>query len=494
LLPHRSAPPPPDDLPALRRWLEARPDVEQLLPIQIQEIVVASNALWQLPDVLRDLAAPRRLILAQDPTPMRRGADSLKPLVADVLRDSGYDTTVFAFPPSPDGQVHADLPGVALLRDAIGDEPATVVALGSGSVCDMAKQACHEADQAHGKRPCLVLVATATAVTAFTSNLSILLRDGVKRTYLSRYPDAVVCDLETLRDAPPAMTAAGLGDCCARFISYGDWYLSHQLGFVPLYSLAPWDMMGDDLDQAFLANGPAVAQGTLEGIAFVARQVLLAGLAQSVVRMTAPLSGTEHATSHVLDMGAHAWGRGFGLHGAQVGVATPLAAYAYELLLERFDPGRPRPASPDPTEQEQRVRAAFNQLDPSGRMATECWNDYGQKLAGWATAADRFDSVRERWDEEVAPELRRLVRPASTIRAILEGMGHPTRFADLTPSIPEEQSRFALANGHFMRKKFAVGDLLNWLKLGDQTLADDLLAFEARGWLPSPTRPGGRQS
>ena len=52
----------------------------------------------------------------------------------------------------------------------------------------------------------LVLVPTAASVTAFTSSLAVLLVDGVKRTRPSRFPDAVVCDLETLAAAPPAMT------------------------------------------------------------------------------------------------------------------------------------------------------------------------------------------------------------------------------------------------------------------------------------------------
>ena len=54
-------------------------------------------------------------------------------------------------------------------------------------------------------------------------------------------------DLETLASAPPAMTRAGLGDCVARFISYGDWYLAHQLGLVDRYSETPLALMGADL-------------------------------------------------------------------------------------------------------------------------------------------------------------------------------------------------------------------------------------------------------
>lgn len=470
------AAPPPDDLPALRRWLAARPDAADLAEVPIREIVVASDALVRLPALLDDLGAPGRLLLIQDDRPYRRAAADLKPFVHDLLVGAGRQVEVLTLPPGPDGLVHADLANVERGRAAIGGQATAVVALGSGTVCDVAKHACLMAEREDGARTVLTLVPTAASVTAFTSSLAVLLVDGVKRTRPSRFPDAVLCDLETLAAAPAAMTRAGLGDCVARFISYGDWYLAHQLGLVDRYSETPLAMMGEELDGVYLDQAPLVAGGTPAGLAFLVRQVLLAGLAQSIVRISTPLSGTEHVVSHVLDMGAHAWGRATALHGAQVGIATPLAARAYELLHERFDPGRPRPAPPAPAAVEARIGAAFAPLDPSGRMAAECWRDYSKKLALWAAAEARFDAVRSRWDDEVGRRLRELVRPAATIREILRRAEHPLRFADLDPSIPDAQARFALGHAHLIRERFVIGDLLWWLELAGPDLGDELLA------------------
>jgi glycerol-1-phosphate dehydrogenase [NAD(P)+] len=470
------AAPLPDDLPALRRWLAARPDASDLFALPIREIVVRSDALARLPGLLADVEAPRRVILVQDARPYRRAGADLKPLVHDLLAGAGYAVTALTLPPSPDGLVHADLENVERGRAAIGGQPTAVVALGSGSVCDVAKHACFTAEQQDGARTTLVLVPTAASVTAFTSSLAVLLVDGVKRTRPSRFPDAVVCDLETLAEAPPAMTRAGLGDCVARFISYGDWYLAHQLGLVDRYSETPLALMGADLDEIYLEHAPQVASGAPEGLAFLIRQVLLAGLAQSLVRISTPLSGTEHVVSHVLDMGSGAWGRPTALHGAQVGIATPLAARAYELLHERFDPGCARPAPPEPAAVEARIGAAFGPLDPSGKMAAECWRDYQKKLALWSASGARFDDVRERWDGEIAPRLRELVRPSATIREILRRADHPLTFEALDPPIPSEQARFALDNAHLIRERFVIGDLLWWLELTGPSLAADLLA------------------
>ena len=58
--------PPPDDLPALRSWLAARPDADLLADLPIREIVVRSDALTAWPDLLTELDAPRRVLLVQE--------------------------------------------------------------------------------------------------------------------------------------------------------------------------------------------------------------------------------------------------------------------------------------------------------------------------------------------------------------------------------------------------------------------------------------------
>ena len=142
--------------------------------------------------------------------------------------------------------------------------------------------------------------------------MAVLLKDGVKRTLPSRYPTAIISDLRVLASAPKAMTLAGLGDCCARFVAYGDWYLASVLGLVDFYSEVPLALL-NNLDTILLEAAPGIGQRTYKGEAILARALLLAGIAQSVVNMSAPISGTEHVTSHVLDMIAQHYHRGLAL-------------------------------------------------------------------------------------------------------------------------------------------------------------------------------------
>ena len=71
-----------------------------------------------------------------------------------------------------------------------------VLAVGSGVVTDIAKHGCFLYQQETVRR-CLCRLSTANSVSAYTANMSPTFVDGVKRTLDSRYPDALICDLET---------------------------------------------------------------------------------------------------------------------------------------------------------------------------------------------------------------------------------------------------------------------------------------------------------
>src|SRR5215213_9877005 len=115
------AAPPPDDLPALRRWHERRPDAADLFALPIREITVRSDALARLPGLLADLDAPPRVLLIQDDRTYTRAGVDLKPLVLDLLAGTGRRVDVLTLPPSPDGLVHADLENVERGQAAIGE-------------------------------------------------------------------------------------------------------------------------------------------------------------------------------------------------------------------------------------------------------------------------------------------------------------------------------------------------------------------------------------
>src|SRR5439155_2911758 len=458
----------PADIPAVKRWLAAQDDHQwQLRSVDIDEILIGPGVLLDLPFVLQraGVTPGSKVLLVVDETPMFREDIDLKRLVRDLLYVAGYDETTCHLEQEEYGLVHAEFEDVEGIL--WGLEPGTaLIALGSGTVTDIAKHAAYLYDQQHPEQSPIVYICipTANSVTAYAANMAVLLKDGVKRTFPSRYPTAIISDLRVLASAPQAMTLAGLGDCCARFVAYGDWYLASALGLVDFYSEVPLALL-NNLDTILLDAAPGIGQRTYKGEAILARALLLAGIAQSVVNMSAPISGTEHVTSHVLDMIAQHYHRGLALHGAQVGVATLTAARLYQNFLDTFDPKAVRFDACYPKHEhiQTHIYQLFQSVNPTGAMAEECWSDYSKKLGQWYDNRAFFEQFCQSWHSIHREKLGSLVCPPTVVQQILSSAGAPLIPQDLEPSINWEEYDFAVKNGHFIRSRFVLSDLLYFL-------------------------------
>jgi glycerol-1-phosphate dehydrogenase [NAD(P)+] len=462
----------PCDLPTLKRWLASQEAGSEnkdspLRPVDIGEILIGPDVLQQLPGVLQraGISSGSPVVLVMDEMPMFRGKEVLKPLVQALLDNAGYRVQPLWLAGDRYGLVHADFEQVRRVQAAI-TTGAAIVALGSGTVTDIAKHAAYLYDLAHPEQAGSVYICcqTANSVTAFAASMTVLLKDGVKRTLPSRYPTAIISDLGVLASAPESMTLAGLGDCCARFVAYGDWYLANTLGMVDLYSEVPLALL-DKLDVILLEYAASIGERSSQGEAVIARALLLAGIAQSIVNMSAPISGTEHVTSHVLDMIADRYQRRLVLHGAQVGVATITAARLYQRFLDTFDPQAVDIDACFPGESLARthVQQLFHQVDPTGAMARECWQDYHEKLVLWRGNRVHFEQFCTHWHDLHRPKLASLVCSPRIVHTILARAGAPLVCQDLEPAISQQEYDFAVQNGHFIRKRFVLGDLLYFL-------------------------------
>jgi glycerol-1-phosphate dehydrogenase [NAD(P)+] len=458
----------PANIPAVKRWLAAQDDHQgQLRSINIDEILIGPGVLLDLPFVLQraGVAPGSKVLMVVDETPILREDVDLKRFVRDLLYVAGYDETTCHLENDEYGLVHAEFDHVEGVL--WGLEPGTaLIAIGSGTVTDIVKHAAYLFDQQHPEqRPITyICIPTANSVTAYAANMAVLLKDGVKRTLPSRFPTAIISDLRVLASAPKAMTLAGLGDCCARFVAYGDWYLANELGFVDFYSEVPLALL-NNLDTILLEAAPGIGHRTHKAEAILARALLLAGIAQSVVNMSAPISGSEHVTSHVLDMIAHHYHRSLALHGAQVGIATLTAAQLYQNFLDTFDPTAVRFDACYPTHEHlhMHIYQLFQSIDPTGAMAEECWSDYSKKLTRWHDNRDLFKQFCQSWHTIHREKLASLVCPPMVVQQILSSAGAPLIPQDLEPSINWKEYDFAVKNGHFIRSRFVLSDLLYYL-------------------------------
>ena len=351
-----------------------------------------------------------------------------------------------------------------------------VVAVGGGTISDIAKIATQRAGT-DSRRPVLVSVQTAASVDGYTDDVSVVLRGGVKRTVPSCWPDGVVADAETIAEAPAAMNRAGFGEMTSMLVAPADWRLASLVGTDDTFHRGPirlLEVVGADID----TWSAGVKHGDPEAVSGLTRALALRGVATGVAGTTAVLSGMEHLISHMLDQYHAERHLPMGLHGAQVGAASVVAAAAWEMLFERIAasaaPVRVDEAALDPDRARARVTAAFGFVDPTGRIAEECWHDYSAKLEAVAGLQDGIGGVLADWATH-AVELRGLVRPSVSIATGLRAAGAAATFAELDPGADPGLARWAVANCALMRNRFTVVDMLTLLGWWGADDVDDVL-------------------
>lgn len=440
--------------------------------LPIREMLFESGAVWRLPDLLLSagIKSDQPLSVVMDRTPMQREGRNLKEFIFEILKNADRQFDVIWLEPDNTGQVHTDFAQINFVKAHLQTNSA-VLSVGSGTVTDIAKHACYVYRQEHNTQPLpFVVYQTANSVSAYTSNMAPTFVDGVKRTLPSRYPDVLVCDLETLRDAPREMTVAGVGDLLAAFGSYADWWLAHRLGLDTSYTEFAQTLMGP-LDEIFLEQADGLQTGTLESTSILAKLIALGGLAMSLSHATAPLSGYEHVISHVLDLIAEQNQRPLAQHGTQVALATLLTTAAYQIFLDDFEPAELNLENCYPTEAQMkaRIEASFHPLDPTGRVAAECWSDYKIKLEAWHAHRVDFEAALRDWPA-IRAQLRSLVKPPEVASHILHAISSPVRFEKLTPAPTAAEVQFAFKSAPLIRRRFTLGDMFMFLNWDPETL------------------------
>jgi glycerol-1-phosphate dehydrogenase [NAD(P)+] len=465
------------DLEALRRQLAA---AGQLRPLGLGCVLEGAGALDRLAAAVAGLTTVgARVVVLAAATPMSVSGRDVRAAVEEALRHRfplrwvtlGHE----------DEPLHADERTVAAAVAAAAGA-GCVVTVGSGTITDIGKAA------AGGGTP-LIAVQTATSVNGYADPFSVLLRQGVKRTTPTRWPDTLVIDSGILSAAPPELNLAGVGDLMAMFTSSADWYLASaigrgQAGGAPAGAGdPPYHALVAGLTRAHGDRLLALAAGGLgadpDRLAELARILTLSGIGMGVAGSTAPASGMEHAVSHLIEMAAAARGKHASFHGTQVGVASVVAAATWARVRHRIADGAlSRPARlPDPDTARDRITKAFAPIDSSGAMAAECFADYAVKLSRLASGGDPLAGLRAAWPEHDAVLAELIIEPGELASA-LRAAGLPASFGEL-PEVSDADARWAVANCMLLRRRLGVADLAVLIGGWQDSDVDELLACAA---------------
>lgn len=221
--------------------------------------------------------------------------------------------------------LHANEKSTARVLELLGKDVEVILAVGSGTIHDIARFCAHE----RGLR--LVSCPTAASVDGFCSTVSAMTWHGYKKTIPAVAPEIVAADTEIIRNAPPELVKSGVGDILAKYTALADWKIANLLTgeyFCPRIC----DMMRKAVDTA-VESIDGLLRGETEAYTSVTYALVLSGIAMQMMGNSRPASGAEHHISHLIEMGPAALTVAFpALHGEKAGVGTILAAREYKRL------------------------------------------------------------------------------------------------------------------------------------------------------------------
>jgi glycerol-1-phosphate dehydrogenase [NAD(P)+] len=332
----------------------------------------------------------------------------------------------------------ADAATRARLAAAVDARTDAVVAVGAGTINDLAKLV------AHGRGVPQVVFATAPSMNGYTSVSASVLEHGVKRSVRTATPLGAFFDLGVLAAAPVRLVRAGLGDSVCRSTAQADWLLSHLLLDRP-YREAPFALLAED-EAALLAAPEALVAGDPAAMRHLVRTLALSGFGMTICGGSYPASQGEHLLAHYVTM-VRPEEIEESMHGEEIGVCTVAMAALQDRWLAREAPPVVRPSTITRAD----VVAHFGEL-----AGDACWRELEPKLHDRARAEALTARLASRWDA-IRARIAAVTVGAARVRAILEAAGAAT-----TPDAlgwPPALFASALAHAREIRNRYTFLDL-----------------------------------
>ncbi|MBS4204870.1 sn-glycerol-1-phosphate dehydrogenase [Lederbergia citrea] len=324
--------------------------------IPIEEIVIEKGALEQSINFLQKKGFQHAVLVVDEHTFKAAGEK-----LSNLLKKAAIHHTVCLVDPDENGDVAADEKVIVQALLGMPREADVLLSVGAGTLHDVTRF-CSEKTE----KP-FISIPTAPSVDGFTSMGAPLIIRGFKKTFQTQAPIAVFADIDVLVSAPPEMVAAGFGDMIAKFTSLADWKFGALMADEPYCELV--ESMTKEALEKCIVNKDNIARRNETGITALIEALIVSGLAMLVFGQSHPASGGEHHLSHYWEMEFLRERRPQVLHGAKVGVSTPLLAQLYkeEMQAILLDPSQVKDAFMRKRikDNQQEIKAILNKIPES---------------------------------------------------------------------------------------------------------------------------------
>ncbi len=279
-------------------------------------VTVGKGVLAQLPEIVKRFGAKKPFVFFDVNTYKAAGRT-----VCKILRAAEMEHASYCF---EDAHLEPDEKAVGSVFMHFDVSCDIIIGVGSGVINDIGKIVSVSTNKKY------IIVATAPSMDGYASNSSSMIRGGLKTSLFTKYADAVVGDIDVLKNAPLDMLKAGIGDMLAKYISIGEWKIG-RIVLGEYYCERVAQLVKSGLKHC-VENASGLIDRNDEAVEAVFRGLVEVGFAMSYAGVTRPASGVDHYFSHIWDMRGVEFGTPVSLHGLQCGVGTLYSAKVYDKI------------------------------------------------------------------------------------------------------------------------------------------------------------------
>lgn len=238
---------------------------------------------------------------------------------------------------------------IAVIQAQLRPETDLILGIGSGVIQDLCKYVSFEAGLPYQ------IIATAPSMDGYASKGAAMIIGNMKITYNAHVPEAILGDLDILKDAPMELIQSGYGDILGKFSCLNDWKLSAVVR-AEYFCQTIYDMIYDMLMQ--VKNlGPNLLRRDPDAIGTLMEALVGVGVAMAFVGNSRPASGSEHHLSHFFEVTGLLNEEFYFMHGIDVVYS---AVYTQRLREELLQLDHPIPHNGHNRERwEQDIRAIY---------------------------------------------------------------------------------------------------------------------------------------
>tara|TARA_Y100000310_G_C20685873_1_gene818952 strand:+ start:1632 stop:2543 length:912 start_codon:yes stop_codon:yes gene_type:complete len=170
---------------------------------------------------------------------------------------------------------------------------ATIIAVGSGTILDVAKVITSINNTK------LIAIPSILSSNVFATNKSVILKEGTVKTIQSKIPDKIIIDIDLIKRAKPRYNWSGIADVLSIFTALYDWKLAMKENGEQDHKLAR--NLAESLLSTIHQTYPEILNLSDVGIKSLAECLVFSGYVTNLYGSGRPESGSEHMFSRAIE-------------------------------------------------------------------------------------------------------------------------------------------------------------------------------------------------